>query len=318
MAGLNPHDHYIRRFFSQTEHALELFRHWLPGEVFALFKPESLRLSDASFIDKNQKESRADLLFEVDLKSEASIAQVYCLFEHKSYRDDKIYVQLLKYLARIYERQLKEHSQIFPVIPLVFYHGKQEWTLGSKFSDQFHKVKPYEMKLLHPYLPDFQIELVNLPKEDLLSHKLASMVKMMLGIVKHLESSEFNERIIEYLRLHSGIPDRQKVIDFLQETLYYLFSVKEILPDSIIELLERARFEQSEYEAIVMTTAEKLREEGKLQGLAEGRQEGRQEGVVEGKLDAALKMKKEGLSLEQILRITGLSTDDLRKAGIAE
>jgi predicted transposase/invertase (TIGR01784 family) len=51
-------------------------------------------------------------------------------------------------------------------------------------------------------------------------------------------------------------------------------------------------------------------------GLQEGLQQGLQEGEFKAKIETAKKMKKEGLSLDLIIKITGLSKKDLKKHGI--
>lgn len=318
MATPNPHDHYIRGFFSKPENAVELFRNCLPGHVFALLDPETLRLTESGFIDEDQSESRADLLFQIGFKSGSNNLQVYCLFEHKSYLDKKIYIQLLKYLSRVYERQFTEFGKLYPVIPLVLYHGKQDWSLGNRFADQFDHLMPESLALLQPFLPDFQIQLLNLPKQDIKTSKMAAMVKMMLGFVKHIESAAFDEHLMEFLKLHRSIKDRQKVIDFLIETLYYLYSVKEIRPESIKKVLHNVQFEQSEYEAIVMTTADKLREEGIEQGIEQGIERGIEQGIRQKALEDARLMKTKGYPDADIIEITGLSKEELEKAGILE
>jgi predicted transposase/invertase (TIGR01784 family) len=47
-----------------------------------------------------------------------------------------------------------------------------------------------------------------------------------------------------------------------------------------------------------------------------GIEEGIERGIEKGKLETARKMNEDGFSFEQILRITGLSFDDLKKNGI--
>ena len=54
-----------------------------------------------------------------------------------------------------------------------------------------------------------------------------------------------------------------------------------------------------------MTTAERLRKEG--------REEGREEGQKEAKLENARRMLEEGLDVKLIRKITGLSRDEVEK-----
>ncbi|HGG5249199.1 TPA: ISNCY family transposase, partial [Salmonella enterica subsp. enterica serovar Paratyphi B] len=66
--------------------------------------------------------------------------------------------------------------------------------------------------------------------------------------------------------------------------------------------------------------AQRLREEGRLEGRMEGREEGklegklegREEGKLEGKLEVAQQMLASGMDRHTVLTLTGLSDDDLR------
>ena len=56
--------------------------------------------------------------------------------------------------------------------------------------------------------------------------------------------------------------------------------------------------------------------EGKAEGIQEGMAKGKAEGIQEGRLETARAMSSEGFSPEQISRLTGLSLNKLKKAGI--
>jgi predicted transposase/invertase (TIGR01784 family) len=60
----------------------------------------------------------------------------------------------------------------------------------------------------------------------------------------------------------------------------------------------------------------KGKEIGLKEGLQKGLQEGLEKGKLEAKIETAKKMKKEGLSLDLIIKITGLSKKDLKKYNI--
>ena len=125
---------------------MDLIRSALPKEVVDRMDLASLDVIDASFVDEEQKQSQGDLLFSIDVKRPGGSVysgteskrdlQIYCLFEHKSYLEPGIYVQLIEYLARIYRRQWTAFRWFSPVIPLVFYHGAKEWNLGNRLLDQ--------------------------------------------------------------------------------------------------------------------------------------------------------------------------------------
>ena len=52
----------------------------------------------------------------------------------------------------------------------------------------------------------------------------------------------------------------------------------------------------------------------KNQGIREGREEGREEGIREGKLEIALNLLNNGYSIDEAVKLTGLSEKDILNA----
>uniref|UniRef100_UPI000B281E71 Rpn family recombination-promoting nuclease/putative transposase n=1 Tax=Leptospira interrogans TaxID=173 RepID=UPI000B281E71 len=75
----------------------------------------------------------------------------------------------------------------------------------------------------------------------------------------------------------------------------------------ITNLLSHSRFNR-EYEDLAMTTAEKLRKEGEIKGELKG--------IIKGKIEDARIMFKEGFELDVVLRITGLTEQELKDYGV--
>ena len=63
---------------------------------------------------------------------------------------------------------------------------------------------------------------------------------------------------------------------------------------------------------LVKPHLDKARKEGEVKGELRGEQKGK----LEGKLETARKMAEEGFSLDQIVRITGLTEEQVRENGI--
>lgn len=55
------------------------------------------------------------------------------------------------------------------------------------------------------------------------------------------------------------------------------------------------------------------REEGRMEYREEGRAEGREEGIKEGVVRNARRMKEKGLSIEDIMEITGLTLEEVHQ-----
>ena len=118
--------------------------------------------------------------------------------------------------------------------------------------------------------------------------------------------------------------------------IYLLFEHKSYYdPKIFIQLLEMVKYllstrkDAEKYkdknfyqllEAEYMTVLDEILAEGELRGIEKGRAEGvekgRAEGEERGKLETAKNMKAEGIELSVILKVTGLSADQLKTAGI--
>ncbi|EJK8888597.1 Rpn family recombination-promoting nuclease/putative transposase, partial [Salmonella enterica] len=61
----------------------------------------------------------------------------------------------------------------------------------------------------------------------------------------------------------------------------------------------------------LMTIAQQLEQKGIQKGIQLGRQEGRNEGKLEGKLEVARTMLQNGIDRSTVMKMTGLSEDDL-------
>ena len=101
----------------------------------------------------------------------------------------------------------------------------------------------------------------------------------------------------------------------------YLASVADI---SALSQKDRQRYDESiktmrDHISAYETAINKGRREGKAEGrveglkegLSKGKIEGRSEGVKEGTIQTGHRMKTEGLSIELIAKITGLSPEEI-------
>lgn len=156
------------------------------------------------------------------------------------------------------------------------------------------------------------VDITVVPDDEIVQHRRVALLELMqkhirqrdlLGIVEHLTAI-----------LLSGYADDRQLKTLFN---YLIHSGKALrLGKFIREVARRVPHHKEK----LMTIAERLREVGRRQGKREGRQEGleegRLEGVEEGQRDEALRivqtMLAEGMALETVLRITGLSEADIR------
>ncbi len=91
----NPHDHFFKAVFSRPEVASDFLRGYLPEKVFTLLDLSTLVIHKDTFVDQDLAEHYSDLLYQIDLK-DGQAGYVYVLFEHKSYSEPLIGLDLLR------------------------------------------------------------------------------------------------------------------------------------------------------------------------------------------------------------------------------
>ncbi|EMK25335.1 Rpn family recombination-promoting nuclease/putative transposase [Leptospira kirschneri] len=294
----NPHDRLIRETLQDKIEAISFFRKTLPPEVVELLDLEKLELSESSFVSEELKSEQTDLLFRIPLRS-GNQASVYILFEHKSYLDNAIYIQLLGYLSEIYRSQQRNSEKLSVVIPFVFYHGEKEWKLGENFLHQFKITKEETIHLRH-FIPDFKIDLFDLSGMEI-QEKLESItLQVIFGVVQRIREGEekFQKSLPALFSLLLEIREEPKRVALLNKLLLYIYNVRDSKPSVLKQMLHLSRLER--YEELAMTTAEKLIQEGK----------------IEGKIEDARKMFAKGIDLNTVLEITDLTEKDLRDNGL--
>src|SRR5690625_3327847 len=125
---------------------------------------------------------------------------------------------------------------------------------------------------------------------------------------------------LEALYTNNDKLDQANQQHYFETVLLYVFNVGELISE--YDLKERLTMEGRKK---LMTIAEKLRQEGRMEGIQKGRQEGREEGRQEGEAIGIQKGKHEALmdivhnmlslgkSETEIMQITGLSSEKIKK-----
>jgi len=150
------HDKFIKQILSRKELAAEFLQQYLPEELVSILDFETLKQRDTSYITGSLKTSYSDLVWGVKIKGEESL-QISLLLEHKSSTHPNTAFQLLEYLALGYQKQLREKKKPELIVPILYYHGKQNWQF--KPLDMYFTTYPGFLK---KYLPVFSAEFINL------------------------------------------------------------------------------------------------------------------------------------------------------------
>lgn len=309
----NSHDKMFKETFSNIEVVKDFINNYLPQSILNIIDIDTLEPEKDSFIDENLNEIFSDLLFGVNISNKRGY--IYFLFEHKSFRSKNISFQLLKYMVEIWESKIKdEKSNSLPIIiPLVIYHGRERWNIRTTLGEMIDGYE-YLTDDVKAFIPNYEYILYDISRyrdEDI---KGIAQLKIILTIFRDIfiKDKEGLKQTItlagKYLR---ELEDKETGVEYFETFLRYVFSTGKIFEqEDIIEIIKEVERVYPEGSDLIMTTAERLRQEGLKEGLREGLREGRQETLL--KTSIRLLTKKFGvLSNDIIEKIEKLDSNTL-------
>lgn len=284
----NPHDKFFRETMGNVPTAKEFLHHYLPKNILQVIDLDTIEVQKDSFINKEFKDYFSDLVFRVVISGKEGY--ISFLFEHKSYPDKAIAIQLLKYMAEIWGMKMKkeEVNGLPIVIPLVVYHGKSKWRfplhLGA-FLNGFEEM-PQHVK---EYLPNFHYLLYDLSDYSDEEIKGNAQLRIMLKLLRDVatkSTEEFLRSFYEASHALIEIEDKQKGIEFFEITLRYVFNaVRDLTKKDMEQIVRQIETTFPEGSEVAMTLADILREEGMQEGLEKGRQEGASQALAKTALN---------------------------------
>lgn len=292
----NPHDKFFKETFGDTEIAKDFLNNYLPREIRSIVSVKTLEPQKDSFIDEELQEGFSDMLFRVTVDNKEGY--LYFLFEHKSYASKDTAFQLLKYMIKIWEeKSKKENVKKLPIIiPLVIYHGKSSWNITTSFGeliDGYEKL-PSGIK---KYIPDFEYLLYDISKYKDEEIKGEAQLRIILTVFRDIFTKDargFQESIIRAAGYLSELEDKQRGIDYFETLMRYIFSARQDLTkENIAEIIEKIENNYPEGSDVIMTLAERYREEGIEKGIEK----------------AAMEMLKKGADIDFVIGVTKLSKE---------
>lgn len=280
---INPHDKLFRETYSDLDNARSFLTHYLPGQVLELVDLSTLEISKDSFIEKELSDYYSDMLYRVTLQGK-SPGFIYVLFEHKSYYDRYVHLQLLEYMIKIWRLHIKQHKEkpvtLPVVIPLLICHGRQDWPEDTV---RLTSLLSGPVDDLAGYIPDFGFEMYDLYRFSDDQIKGTIINRVILLLFKHIFNPELQHKLPGILSLFQTLVEKETGLQWLEVVIRYLASVldEDVLSmEQIKEIAEQSiSKETGEY---VMTLAEKLRSEGEKKGEKKGKIEGLKEAIELG------------------------------------
>lgn len=267
--------------------------------VLQIIDLNTLEPQKDSFINQELEEGFSDLLFKADISGKEGY--LYFLFEHKSYPDKGISLQLLKYMVEIWEaKMIKEEQQQLPiVIPLVIYHGKTSWSIPTSLGANLNGYEelPKDVKV---HVPDFDYIIYDLSGFSDEEIKGKVQTRILLTLLRDIFTKDIDELIHSILKcIHYllELEDKQTGIEFLETMIRYVFSAaKYLTKDDMNKIRREIETTFPEGSEVTMTLADILREEGMKKGWEEGLEKGIEKGIELGQVKALSKIALQQLT----------------------
>lgn len=285
-----PHDAAFRAFLTHPGTARDFIELHLPAELRAICDLSTLKLESGSFVEENLRAYYSDVLY--SLKTAAGDGYIHVLIEHQSTPDRHMAFRLMRYAVAAMQRHLDAgHKKLPLVIPVLFYTGRRSpYPYSTDWLQEFYD--PALAGRLYG-APFPLVDVTVIPDEEIMHHR--SMAALTL------------------LQKHIHRRDLADLLDRLAATLMAGHLTGQQLV-SLINYLVQAG-ETDDAEAFVRNLAQKVpQHEDELMTIAQQlEQKGLDKGRIEGKMEVARKLLENGIPLESVRELTGLSDDDLAK-----
>ncbi len=269
-----PHDALYKATFSDPRLAAEALRRALPAAAVARIDWDTLEQVPNDYIGDDLTDRRADLVFRARLDGEPVF--LFLLFEHQSTIDPLMPFRAQVYVVRIQRAWLRENPgarRLPAVLPVVLYHGQQPWTSPAGLLDVLDLPDPLKGHLA-PHLPSYRLLIDDLTRsteaeiEASTRISLATAALLALRSAHRLREGAVSQRLLEHLNIALRT---EETAEGVVQALNYIYSVGDVPPGSIeARISEGVSDEKRE---AIMSTAERLRNEGRAEGWAEGRVE---------------------------------------------
>ncbi|MFI1462971.1 Rpn family recombination-promoting nuclease/putative transposase [Nocardia carnea] len=299
-----PHDGLFKAICSRKAEIAGILRANLPGPLAARLDFDCLELQPAGFVEQNLRAFYSDLLFHTRLSGHN--AYVYVLVEHQSCPDRFMPMRMLRYMLMTWTQHLDAHpnSKALPaVIPLVVHSGPrgERWNYPTELGELID-IDDRTRAELAEYLPSLKILLDDLSQVDIAAIQARDLTPpARLVLILHKITAKNTNLGHDLQRFTADLNDL--TTDDLWRVFEYIFLEGDTGLEDLQALLNQLGPRAKE---VAVTTAERLRAEGRAEGRVEGRAEG--EARVLLKLLAA---KFGTLPAETVDRVRSADTDEL-------
>ena len=296
-----PHDATFKQFLTQPEIARDFMLIHLPAELRAICDLSTLKLESGSFVEEDLRQYFSDVLYSLKTTG-GEDGYIMVLVEHQVVPDRHMAFRLLRYSVAAMQRHLEAgHKKLPLVIPVLFYTGKRSpYPYSTRWLDEFDDPALAD-KL---YSGDFPlVDVTVIPDDEIMTHRSMAALTLLQKHIHQRDIATLTDQLVTLLM--ADTLSSPLVMTLIQ----YLIQAGESADSEafVRELAQRV----PQHGDALMTIAQQLEQKGIEKGIEKGIQLGEQRGIEKGKLEVARTMLENGLDRNTVMKMTGLTEDDL-------
>jgi predicted transposase/invertase (TIGR01784 family) len=288
------HDKFFKQSLKEKKIALAFLRAHLPPKLYNRIDPNSLVLTDKSFITAEHREIHSDIIYRCTI--DGASAYLFFLIEHESTSNEKyLPLKKLEYCIYAMKDHLKQgHTHLPIIIQICIYHGKESpYPHSTNIYDYFENPRlAREFAFDKSY---FLIDLTTLTDEEIKQHDVAALMELLF---KHARDRDLLKIFKQARELVHWILE-EVGYGYFESVIKYLLRNQK--PQKIEKFMGRLIQILPEEKAMIMSIGDALEERG------------RQKGIKQGNLETARRMLHDGLDKAFIQKFTHLSDEELDK-----
>jgi len=314
-------DGYFHKIFETPENTRDFLATVLPDGLKKQLDLSKIETVDTKYVSNKFKRGFSDIVVKTSLKTKKGKkgkdkkkrVDIYFLLEHKTEGRPEIFIQVLKYMVFEWEKDYNNNKPPRIIIPVIFYHGADEWKIPRSFADQFDVDDEVKRFLLDYRYILFDTNPWDFRDES--NEKLKKNVYLFTSLVLMKAANKQDwEAIAEIFKFwyDRGLIDENKeiVLYFLE----YVFQTHDIGRDKLKKMLDDSKIDGGE---IMQTLAEQMKEEFREEFMEtigpQLKEEGKKEGEKRGKEETAKNLLKMGIDIDRISKATGLEKAEIEK-----
>jgi hypothetical protein len=198
--------------------------------------------------------------------------------------------RIVVYIVRIWEWWRAHHpkaSTLPAVIPVVLHHGEQGWTAARELTELID-LSPDALTSLEPFLPQLRIRVDDLATQtdaELYERALTDLGRLTLLIFRDLPQAKAPGTVlVKHLELLLRVIRAPSGLRALEALMSYTLATTDLATEDLVHILGPYLGEKET--TAMITTAQKLfnegLEKGRNEGLEKGLEKGRSEGLAKG------------------------------------